>query len=244
VSRKKGNAATTVKRTPRSAPPPPPKKDDSKEGWWRTYRPSRSFYEALFAALFVGLIILLATLWLTELGQHQHTKGQLDRVEKREQQLNSANTKLREKNQELERLHPLLQLYGYGTRAKLVASYDLKKEVGARIAIGKCPQTPCLIFTINSIERSPKTGDDYATLGIGGIWEGVSSNAVGAFNFWTLLKKGCRTKFRMSVYEVDFVIEDDTHSSVKAGIGISPASSLFKGLDVSGHECSKEENAR
>jgi hypothetical protein len=67
-------------------------------------------------------------------------------------QLKREVADLRKKNTELESLSPILKFYG--TRAKLVASYDLNKEAGSELAIGNCLEPPCFLFTMRGIQKS------------------------------------------------------------------------------------------
>ena len=150
----------------------------------------------------------------------EHKRSLAERAEGREQNRISENDRLRQelenlrkKNDELERLHPILKFYG--TRAKLIASFDLKKEAGYHLYVGDdCPQAPCFIFTMGRVTN------DQVFLFLGGRWEGSMALAYNAIRFSLPLKKGCRTKLHMSRYEVDFVIEDDRYSDLRAGIGI------------------------
>jgi len=230
-NRRNGNRNQRGGNQPQRRVPPP--SAPPQESWWGKLRPSRGFYEAIFAPLFVGVIITFLTLWLTELGQHRYTKDQLERVKDREEKQISANTKLRQdlenlrkKNEELASLHPILQFYG--ANAKVIASFDLKKEVGAGLTIGKCPQAPCLVFTIRGFIGNA------ALLGMKGVWAGMQTSQIGAdadaVTYALPIKKGCRQNFRADKYDITFVIEDDRHSFLKVGIGISVASSPQEGL--------------
>lgn len=236
MSRKRSKQ-TRSQPTQRSAPPPP-KENDRQKGWWKklAWGYSRIVQHGITVPLLLVAIGVLGERWLTELGEKNTAIARAERAEERVGNQNKELENLRKKNEDLERLEPLLKLYGYGTRAKLVTNYDLKKEVGAQIALGKCPQTPCLIFKIEGID-TPPTGIDVATITFRGVWDGATLLSPKAFAFGLPLKKGCRATLKMSQYDVDLVIEDDRYSNVKAGIGISPASSSQGGFSTVGPVC-------
>jgi len=204
-----------------------PKENDRKEGWLRRLEQSRTFYEAIAVALLAVVIGNFHARWTEEIGAHQKTTARLERAEERLVKQTPELENLRKKNEELERLHPILQFYG--THAKIIRSFDLKKEVGSRLTIGNCPQTPCFVFAIQQIR------DDLARLAVGDIGEGAPHNNLTTIGL--TLKKGCRTDFQMSEYAVDFVIEDDRIHALSAGIGISIASSPTEGLTLGTSTC-------
>jgi hypothetical protein len=80
------------------------------------------------------------------------------------------------------------------------------------------------------------TGDE-VNLGLKGVGDGMFAAGRAPLSFSLPLKKGCRTTMRMSQYHVDFVIEDDRYLDLRAGIGISIASSTTEGFESSRGEC-------
>jgi hypothetical protein len=133
----------------------------------------------------------------------------------------------------MKKLRPILEFYGPNTQ--LIRSYDLRKEPGATIAIGKCPESPCFRITLKGIEDTPNRGPS-AQLSFDGVWPGtewVPQAVVYALS----LKRGCRITFEVPSYDVMFVIEDDRVSSLKAGIGISSAPSTRTGWRAADRKC-------
>jgi hypothetical protein len=226
---KKRKTPTTTKRTPSSAPPLS-KENNRKESWWRTLLQHPT---VVVASVLITLLGISVQRWLTELGENTKLRSQLELAQEQVGRQRTELENLRKKNEELASLHPILQFYG--TNAKVIASYDLKKEVGSRIRIGSCPQAPCFVFTMRGII------ENQATVGLKGSWGLMRGwnldDEKDAVRFSVSLKKGCRTNFRVHKYDVDFVIEDDRYLSLKAGIGISVLSSPVDGVGLGKSEC-------
>jgi len=209
---------TSQKHTPSSATPPA-KENDRKESWWKTLLQHPT---VVIVSVLITLLGISVQRWWTAFEENTKLRSQLELAQEQVGRQSSELEILRKKNEALASLYPILQFYG--TRAKIIRSFDLKKEVGSTLTIGNCSQPPCFVFTMREIK------DDKAYLGLKGAWEGISSLPIDIITFGLPLKKGCQKKFRMSKYEVDFVIEDDRHLDLRAGIAISAASSLTPGV--------------
>jgi hypothetical protein len=166
--------------------------------------------------------------WLTEIGDHEKTRGELARekdakgiVTAERDQFKKELADLRKENVELKRLHPILEFYG--PRAKLVRGYDLRKDPGEVLAIGNCQQGLCFLIRLESIDDTPVTGA-VPRVSFGGVWPGFEAQ-LGSVEYGLSLKRECRITLEVPSYDTMFVVEDDRMSSLKAGIGISSASS-------------------
>jgi hypothetical protein len=190
---------------------------------------------ALIGVLAVGTGVLWDR-WTDEIGEHQKTTGKAERAEASEKRANSERDELkqevsdlRKENSDLKKWHPILEFYG--PRAKYMASYDLKKEIGHSLRIGKCPEVPCFVFTMK----------DMGLLSLGIAREDMGFNPeVGTIGL--RLKQGCKAVFTVDAYEVTFVIEADHIEDVRAGIGISllPVASIQRTVNQVSSGCPKE----
>jgi hypothetical protein len=204
---------------------------DHPKGRWETLR--EVWVQVILAVILAGAAVTLFVKWQEEWRAHDDTKGQLARERKdredgttKRDDLQKTVTELRTRVTELERLHPILKFYG--TRAKVVASFELNKEAGEELRIGNCPKAPCFRFTMLGIRNTPEN-IDLAEMTVSGIWEGIDigSNSV---IFDLPLKPGCRSTFAVSLYEVTFVIEAVQYKTIRAGIGISLGPSVQSGI--------------
>lgn len=112
------------------------------------------------AAVSVLLVLLgvITDRWLTEIGEHEKTRGELTREKESNGTVTAERNRLkneleasRKKNEDLEQLYLILKSYGPG--AKLVTNYDLKKEAGSNITFGNCPNISCFRITLMAKEH-------------------------------------------------------------------------------------------
>ena len=148
----------------------------------------------IVVTILVGIVGVVAQRWLTEIGEHEKTRGELSRereskgtVTTERNQLKEAVADLRTKNARFEQLHPILKFYG--PRAKVIASYDLKKEAGSPFAIGSCPEAPGFRIRLLGIRQSGNV--ETADLALGGIWEGMIARSDNAFGISLPLRRRC-----------------------------------------------------
>jgi hypothetical protein len=209
------------------------------------------WFQALVAAITIlgGGLFALLIVYIGESRAHESTKAQLARAEDAKKQADGDKQQaiserdqsrrelvdLRKENADLRQLHPILEFYG--PRAKYTASYDLRKETGSTLEIGKCPSEPCIIMKLLQITKGPD-GMPYAELAVGGRWEGFYADRdVFVPTIGLALKRGCKATFYAGPYHVTFVIEEDRVSDLKAGVGISIASDVREGLFVEDQRC-------
>jgi hypothetical protein len=228
-----------------SAPGPVPS-----TGWWEKQKEPRVSYltVTIIVAILLGFIGVLAVgtgvlwdRWTDELGKHEETRGRAERAEGRERgvmserdRLRQEITDLRKKNTELE--SPRLKFYG--TRAKIISSYDLPKEAGASLVFGNCPEVPCFLFTIDDIHKTLE-GIDHASMTMEGVWDERELTPF-KMGFLLSLKVGCTSTFTASVLEVTFAVESVQYASVRVGIGISLAPSSQEGVKLLDTGCPEE----
>jgi hypothetical protein len=204
----------------------------------------------IVVGILAGIIRVVLTRWWTELGDHEKTRGELAREKESKgnvitgrDQLKEELTALKKENSELKSLHPILGFYG--SRAKIIASYDFKKEAGARLIIGACPKAPCFRVTFHGIRELDKE-QEVANLSWSGSWEGLHTDVPSdrhAFGIRIPLKKGCSHTIKSRVYDITLVIEEDRRMDVRAGIGISPGTYPGSGFisSVGGGDCQELE---
>jgi hypothetical protein len=226
---------------------------DQADGFWRKWgrrlRESRTLLEALIVAFFiagsVGACLIMWDRWTDEIGEHQKTMGRAECAEERERNLILERDQLarelkdvRQENADLKQKYSLLAFYS--PRSKIVTSYDLRQETGSQLRFGNCPRSPCFLFTLGSIKKDAD-GVLMARLFIGGEWEGLTAIPQG-FAAWLPLKRECYFKLAVPSYDIIFVIEEDRISDLRAGIGISLASSprIRHGLHVAESGCPKD----
>ena len=216
----------TVKRTEPSVSPPPTENNQQK-GWLRSLL---QLPNVVVTAALIALLSVFVQRWATVSEENTRLNFQLERREDQIKNQDQELKNLRTENEGLKRLHPILQFYG--SNARLIRSFVVKKEKGAKISIGNnCPQAPCLEFTMDGIRNDD--GIDKVELLLEGDWEGMvrTGNPIRIF---VPLKKGCRTTFTASRYDIVFVVEDTDYSNVTAGIAISIASSPEMGIKAKG----------
>jgi hypothetical protein len=212
-------SATSSSRPRADARPDEPARQQPK-GHWERFR--KVWVEVVLGGVCGGLFLL----WLGEWRAHEETRGKLDREETAKQTvtaerdaLKTREADLQKENDEIRRLHPILQFYGPST--KLVTNYDLKKEAGSMVEFGACPQKPCFRITLLEMEKDSYGAPQAARLGFSGTLDGVEFHLPQAITYSLSLKQGCRITFEVGSYDITFVIEEDRINHLKAGLGIS-----------------------
>ncbi len=227
---------------------------DRPDAFWRKVgrrlRESRTLLEAIVVTVviggLVGALIIVWDRWTDEIGEHQKTTGRAERAEERERKLISERDQLAEtlktvqqENTGLKQKYPLLAFYG--PRSKIVTSYDLRKETGSQLHVGNCPRSPCFLFTLGNMVEEPGSGPKASIL-FRGEWEGWPRSSPNAYAHSLSIKRGCYVKFEVPSYDIIFVIEEDRVSDLRAGIGISLASSpqIRRGIYMIESRCPKD----
>jgi hypothetical protein len=194
-------------------------------------------------AVLVAIIAALAQRWFTEMGEHEKTRGELAGEKASNEsgivernRLRMGLAALQKDNADFKKLHPILNFYG--PRAKFIASYDLKKEIGSKLAIGNCPGEPCIQLMLRSMIKD-LAGRPIAILGVGGNWEGNVDPDI-SFGFPLAMIRGCRGIFEAGPYQITFVIEEDRLTDIKAGVGISILGRFQVGIRTVGSDCPNE----
>jgi hypothetical protein len=224
-------AASTSQKTVSSSPHRNPEKaswliPDSSPKW------RGKLYDHWIELVVGSLVVLFLSLWVAEYREHESTKAQLARAEDGKKQATDERDQARKdlkrlqtENVDLRKLHPILEFYG--PHAKLIASYDLKKEVGRTLLVGNCPRAPCILITLRGIRKY--NNEESAEFLISGDWTEPIPDYQLMMSFKLIIKQGCSSILKGRLYDITFVIEEDRITDLRAGVGVSPGT--YSGKD-------------
>jgi hypothetical protein len=120
-------------------------------------------------------------------------------------------------------------------RLTFVRSYDLRKEVGARLEAGMCPEQPCFRMEIRELElqRDPPS----LRLSLGGAWGGNQWKPWRGVGLFVPIKQGCHFDLKTRDFDMKFEIQEDRVSFLRAWVAILKGSLSEDGAVMSTPEC-------
>jgi len=103
-------------------------------------------------------------------------------------------------------------------RVRFVQGYDLKKEAGARLETGKCPDEPCFRFEVRRLRLEDNPPTVHVTLS--GAWDGNRMMEWRGLGFGIPVKPGCGLALVSRQFDMRFEIQEDRVSFLRAWVAI------------------------
>jgi len=103
-------------------------------------------------------------------------------------------------------------------KLRFVRLYDLRKDLGAKLQAGKCPEKPCFRIEVRNIDMRDNPPSLY--LVISGTWGGNVMPDWHGISFSLPIKQGCHLELPSPEFDVKFEILEDRISSLRAWVAI------------------------